>query len=215
MSRILSIEQLQKKLDRHIAWRKKELADINSMVQAKNSPEREKCLVRCGITLLYAHWEGFIKEAADEYLTFVNSQKLTYKELAPNFIALGIKWKLNDAIQAKKVSLHKDLVTFFLSRMEERCTFVPEISTQSNLSSQVLKEIIATLGLDFSPYETKAILLDEKLLNNRNRISHGRYKIIETDEFMNLYHQIIELMDLFLNQIIDAALTEAYKRTSK
>ncbi len=216
MSKIRTPEQLYDILDEQITWRKKELADLKSMVEARSAPERTNCLIRCGITLLYAHWEGFVKEAAEAYLIFINTQRLSYKDLAPNFIALGMRKRLNEAFETNKVSLQKDLVTFFLSGMEERCTFVPEISTQSNLSSQVLKEIISILGLDFSIYEENGIFeLDDDLLRTRNSVAHGKYEIMRRDEFIELHRQIIKLMELFLNQITNAALTKAYKRTSK
>lgn len=85
---------------------------------------------------------------------------------------------------------------------------------KSNLSSEVLREIAYILGLDYKEYETKAKLIDETLLKNRNEVAHGKYLLIDVEQFVELHKTIIDLLDLFSNQISNAASTQAYKRTS-
>ena len=41
----------------------------------------EATLVRAGVTLLYAHWEGFVKNSSLLYLNYINNQMLNYNEL--------------------------------------------------------------------------------------------------------------------------------------
>lgn len=61
--KIENLEDLQDKIDKDLAWRKKELTSIKSDVQMSNTKERseQSRAIRAGITLLYAHWEGAIK----------------------------------------------------------------------------------------------------------------------------------------------------------
>jgi hypothetical protein len=57
MAKIRTIEQLQELLDDELAWRKKELAVIKSLVTARSSSEEiVNCHIRSGIALAYAHW---------------------------------------------------------------------------------------------------------------------------------------------------------------
>lgn len=133
---IRTTEQLSDRLSEDLAWRKKELAAIKSLVEAKNIPEgRHKALVRSAVCLLYSHWEGFVKLAANSYLEYVRLQKLTYQELSSNFLALAMKDKLKEAKETNKPSLYIPVCNFFISELNQRCR-LPEdaISTASNLS---------------------------------------------------------------------------------
>lgn len=217
MTKIRSVEDLQQKLDNELAWRKKELAIMKSLVPAKSSskmPSTEitNCYIRCGIALLYAHWEGFIKAAGNFYLEYIISQKLQYVELANNFIALAAKRFLNELDAADRVTAHMSVTEFFLTGLANKCSYLSEIETKSNLSSEVLREIAYILGLDYGEYETKANLIDETLLKNRNYIAHGNYVPINIGTFIALHRTVIDLMVLFANQISNAASTQAYRR---
>ncbi len=215
MSKIRTPDQLNEMLHDAITWRKAELRDIKSLIQTSTfSSSKLNCLLRSGVALLYAHWEGFVKESGTAYLEFVSMQGLKYDELAPNFIALAMKARLNEAGQTNKAIIHNEIVKFFLLELSTKShiSYDNAISTESNLSSKVLENIIYILGLDYSHYRTKAELIDEKLLKNRNHIAHGKHLIIDKSEFMEIFEEIVKLMELFYNQISNAAITEAYKR---
>ncbi len=220
MKKIRTIEELDDKLSNAIVWRKKELAIAKSMIhESKTSSGKSDYLIRSGIALLYAHWEGFVKEAGMSYLMFVSMKRLTYQELASNFIALAMKAKLDEVSITNKAIIHNEVVEFFLSGLSERSRIPRDseaINTESNLNSNVLKNITFTLGLDYSTFETKENLIDEKLLKNRNEIAHGKELIVDKKEFLELYEEILGLMELFRNQIINSALLKKYmaaKRT--
>ena len=115
---VRTIEELSDFLADELAWRKKELADLRSLVENHTLKEgRRNALLRCGVTMLYAHWEGFIKASGGAYLQFVSMQRLTYRELTPNFVAVGIRQLLQNAATSKKSRDHSALVDFFLTRM--------------------------------------------------------------------------------------------------
>jgi hypothetical protein len=120
---------------------------------------------------------------------------------------------LNDARESNKMSIYAQVTEFFTSGLSERCNLPTEIiETKSNLSSEVLKEIIHTLGLNYKEYVSNAKTIDETLLKNRNNVAHGNYLLMDVKEFLYLHGIIIDLMDLFSNQISNAASTKAYKR---
>lgn len=214
MTKIRTAEELQQHLDEDLVWRKKELAAIKALVTAKSSStERINLFIRSGIALLYAHWEGFIKSASNAYLIYIASQRHTYFELTNNFIAMGSKKLLNEVTESNKITVYARIADFFISGLNARCSIPSEIETKSNLSSEVLREITYTLGVDYKIYETKAHLIDEALVKNRNNIAHGNYLLIDIEEFLNLHSTIIELLDLFSNQISNAVSTKSYLRT--
>lgn len=211
---VRTIEQLSDRLADDLAWRKKELADLRALVESATLKDsRRNALLRCGVTILYAHWEGFIKSAATAYAEHVSLQRLLYRELAPNFIAIGIRPVLHNALASRKARDHNALVDFFLSRMSERSSlpFRNVIDTESNLSSIVLRDIAERLGLDYSQYATKEKLIDDKLLNARNTIAHGTYLQTDLYGYIDLLTQVLEMMELFRNQIENSAITRSYR----
>ncbi len=215
MTKIYTAEHLEDALSNAIAWRKKELATLKSLVRSgSHSRSKLNCLIRSGIAILYAHWEGFIKEAGTAYLEFVSRQRLTYQELTPNFIAFAMKKQLNEARQTNKAIIYNQVVEFFLSGLIQRSQIAYDdsaINIESNLSSAVLRNIVHMLGLDYSAFESKEKLIDEKLLKRRNHIAHGKYLTVDETEFAEIYDQIIVLMDIFRNQISNSAVLEKYK----
>lgn len=75
--KIRTLNDLQDMIDAEMAWRKKELYALKSNIQSSRAFAKETAL-RSGIALLYAHWEGAIKNIAYYYLIFVSYQKIPY-----------------------------------------------------------------------------------------------------------------------------------------
>lgn len=215
MAKINTLEDLEDALSSAIIWRKKELATIKSYVNSgqKISGPKLDCLIRSGISMLYAHWEGFVKESGTFYLDFVGGKKLKYEDLAPNFVAFAMKRKLNDVAQSNNPIIHNGVVEFFLFGLGQRCRFSSDsINTESNLSSIVLKKIVHMLGLDYTDFQSKEKLIDEKLLKKRNHIAHGKYLTVDRDEFLEIFDEVIGLMNLLKDKISNSASLEKYKR---
>lgn len=215
--KIRTLADLDTSLNTSIAWRQNELALIKLLVEKnKNAPLKLKCYIRSGVTMLYAHWEGFIKEASLAYLNFVSQQKLKYDELATNFIAFALKSKLNEVNKTNQAITHNKIVDFFLFELSQRSN-IPRsndaIDTSSNLKSEVFKNIIYALGLEYLPeYELREKLIDIRLLKTRNEVAHGEFIDVEYDDFIELFDKITQLIRTFRNQISNAAALERYKR---
>lgn len=212
---VRTAEQLSDRLSNELAWRKKELSEVKSLIEIRNvSPQRHGALIRSGVVILYAHWEGFIKSASSYYLEFVSMQRLRYEELSSNFLALAMKTKLKEAKETNKASLYIPVCDFFLLNLGQRCTlqYKDVISTASNLSSEILKEITHVLGVEFSPYSTKSVLIDAKLLGARNNIAHGNHWLVDREEYLELHTEVISMLNLFRNQIENAAVNKEFVR---
>src|SRR5229473_3553693 len=118
---IRTVEQLFDQLSDELAWRKKELATLKSLVEHRTlSNERRTVLLRAGVALLYAHWEGFVKAASRAYLEFVSFQRLRHQDLAPNFLALSASKLFRSAGQTDKLRSHVELTKFFLNDLGSR-----------------------------------------------------------------------------------------------
>ena len=207
-------DDVNRALSDELIWRKKELTALKFLVQAPSTnADRQAALVRGGIALLYAHWEGFVKEAGRVYMEFLRYQRLTYEQLAPNFLALVARNKLFAAAQSGRIRQHLELTRFFRYELGQRSNIAQRdpLGTRGNLSSQVLRDITDTLGLDYGPYATKERLIDERLVARRNTIAHGQYLRPEMKDFLELYSEVLDLLEMFRTQVDNAVSTGAYK----
>lgn len=101
MSKIKTLSDLQDTLDKSLSWRIREIAYVKSNAKAAKSIA-QIAYVRAGIPLLYAHWEGFVKEASEAYLLYVGGLKLNYDQLASCLVVFGVKKYISDLVQSKK-----------------------------------------------------------------------------------------------------------------
>jgi hypothetical protein len=209
--KIYTSEQLFSSLDDDIVWRKRELALLKSIAVDGKSQPRQETLIRSGIALLYAHWEGFVKFSASAYLDYISKRRFPYEQLNSNFIAVKIMQEKTDGQTSRKFIRSKDIVDFILTGLNEKCELAPNIiNTRSNLNSEVLKEIVSIIGLDYSPFATKEKLIDEQLVANRNSIAHGRYLMVDLEEYFGLEKEILALMGIFKDQIDNAVVLQSY-----
>jgi hypothetical protein len=211
--KIRTSENLSETLVNDLRWRRKEISALKSLIYKSISTEQQKVLLRSAIVILYAHWEGFVKLAANSYLEFVALQNIPYNQLSNNFIALAMKDKLDQAKESNKATIYNDVAFFFLTQLGKRSNIKYEnrIFT-SNLSSSVLKEIMSMLGLDYSFYESQENFLDEKLLARRNKIAHGNYIDLDREDYDELHRQVIAMMENFRTEVENSAILQKYCR---
>jgi len=197
-----------------IAWRKKELGDLRHIAQTAGGPARRQLMTRCAIALMYAHLEGFTKQAGRAYLEYVAAQKLTNDQIAQNFLALTLADMLASVHASRKPSAYARAVQLLASGGAERARvpYKTGVDTESNLSSRVLQEVIYTLGLDYSPYASKEKLLDSRLLAKRNHIAHGENVQLDDVDYDELHYGVIEMMECLRNQIENAAALRSFVR---
>lgn len=210
--KIRKIEKLQDLLDRDFAWRKKELIDLQLMIHSTNN----KTICRMGLALLSAHFEGFIKLAANYYVIFVASQNLKINQLQFNFMAIHCSEGLKACNETQKISVYSRELEHIVNNYSNQKFHVrysqdkPLVKTGGNPSSLVLKEILDSIGLDFMPYETKKNYIDADLLSNRHGIVHGEKIFITEDEFDNTMMNVLEIMEIFKEQVLSAAIDKHY-----
>jgi len=211
--KIRSKEELIDYLSADLAWRKKELTTLYNNVETANSKNLPTAL-RCASVLLYAHWEGFVKNSAESYLTYIKFQKLNLNQVNSNILALSLKQKMTEFSLTNKATLHVQFVDFFQNNLNEKASFseTDSIKTQSNLNSIILKEIFATIGLDITNYDLKSNLIDKQLLKYRNDIAHGNQPPLNKQEYKILHGEIIGMLDNIHTDISNSAVLDKYKK---
>jgi hypothetical protein len=214
--KIRSVLELSEALDDASAWRKKELSALRILIASRGRLHEQAALRRAAVPLLYAHWEGFAKEAATYYLQLVARQKLRYRELTPCFIAIGARGRIRQAADSRRMSVHIPIVQFFLHGLDDEARFAPDgaIDTESNLSSTVLRDLLATIGVPYdSAWSAKELLLDGSLLKTRNDVAHGDRVDVDALTYDQLHDFVVDLLDQMKASIENQAATRAYLRS--
>ncbi|MBC2318478.1 hypothetical protein HCC18_16660 [Listeria booriae] len=215
--RLNTLESLEDKITEDFFWRKWEMKNFEFQIKKFSiGVYSEPMALRSAVSLLCAHWEGFIRSASNYYVIHVISQRKKIKDLQTCFLALKILKKMKIAGQSNKINPYIDLLVE-AEALKEEIFHIPYsepnariISTDSNLSYKKLEDIICRIGLDSSHYRKYKTQIEEQLLERRHAIVHGEKRRIDKDEFLETYHLVIELMEDFKDQIIKAAENKAY-----
>ena len=211
--KIRIVNDLSDRLDAEFSWRLKELADIKVLVKTTEKL-KQSSIIRAGLPLTYAHWEGFVKSSAQYYLNFVLMQKHELKELSSCFLALSAQKLLNNFTHANRTSLQLELVEHLTtnSSLSSIANYSTIINTKANLNSSVFTDISLSIGIDVGSYETKFNFIDESLLRRRNEIAHGNYLDIDATAFREIVDEVIGLIRQFKNDIMNSAIQKSYLR---
>lgn len=212
MAKIRTIGALQDALDREFAWRLKEVSSLKLSVRQSGSLT-EATLVRAGVTILYAHWEGFIKASSLSYIDYINSRALKYQDLKSCFAVMGLRSEIGILSGSRKTAVNIAAFDFIKSNMGKTAnlTLSNAINTEANLSSTVFANIAISINVSTDHYEPRYKLIDEELLSRRNKIAHGEYLDIDASEWRTLADEIILMMRHFKTDIENAASQEWYK----
>jgi hypothetical protein len=212
MPKIRTLTQLQEALDADMGWRIKEFSAFK--IATKAGGVNQKTFVRAGVALVYAHWEGFIKKASENYLSYVDNQGHTYRALKSCFAVFGLKGRLALLTESRKSKSSIEAFEFVLGEMDKpvKMSMSSAIETESNLTSNVFANIATSLDISTAPYETKFKLIDESLVRRRNKVAHGEYLDLGVEDFLTLANEIIQMMRDYKTDLENAASLEAYKR---
>ncbi|EIR9713602.1 hypothetical protein LYY07_002295 [Listeria monocytogenes] len=209
-------EDFEDELINDFSWRKKEMITLSIAVESENTTLAKSILVRAGIALLCAHWEGYIRHASNAYVLLVSSQNIKVRELRESFVTLQLTKKISEISKSKKISVQQVLVKDITDVLDERflVNFVDRpgkrlINTDSNLNFDLFDEIIKIIGLD-NIYETKRHYIDAMMLKNRNSIVHGEKAFFDRFDFCDLFTQVFDIMEQYKDQLIESADTQKF-----
>lgn len=205
------------KIDADRVWRIREIGTLRAFCTRSSMQQYERiALKRAFVPIAYAHWEGFVKNAAQYYLEFVVMQNLEIGQLSFPFMSLYLCSRFSRDLDTQENERLAELCKLILDNPEERIniTYKNVISTRSNLDSKVLKSICRTLGISFSLFETKSKFIDSKLVGRRNHIAHGEHQEIDDEELDQIKDEVVYLIDTFRSEVQNAAELESFKRTS-
>jgi hypothetical protein len=205
-----SLDELEKNIADEHTVRILELKQFKDKVYPFSDLHSKK-FARNLIVMLYAHWEGFIKNISEYYLQYVSHQSHKYEELKLGLVAISHLKIMNEYIESN-VALKIAALEILFKNMNCKA-IIPydyQVATYSKLNTETLKEICMIVGIDHNKYVTKKGIIDEKLVRVRNEISHGSLFPIEPSDSIATYELVIPIMNEFRNDILNSAFQKKY-----
>jgi hypothetical protein len=143
MSKPYTEKDLSNQFDADLIWRRKELSDIKLAIS--NADKYSKSvLLRALITVVYAHWEGYVRTCANRYFEHLALRKKRFIDLERQVYVNVFLAKLNALSQSKVgIEARCQLINELLDGTGGRFSYInPDlIDTRSNLNADVIKDI--------------------------------------------------------------------------
>ncbi|WP_147383927.1 MAE_28990/MAE_18760 family HEPN-like nuclease [Noviherbaspirillum sedimenti] len=191
----------------------KEMHELRSAVQSAKGKNID-AHIRAGVAMLYAHWEDFVKGAANAYVSYLSFRGDRMCDLKPCFVALGMKSIMLSTQTSAQSAIAVATVSYLIDELNRpiKLPAVEAISAQSNLNSDVFTNIVGWIGIVPAKYSTRFTLIDKTLLGTRNGIAHGEYLVIDTPRFDSLVEEVLDLLRWFKTDIENAAVQKSFLR---
>jgi len=203
-------------LDDCFQWRRTELAALRTELERvgkgpSHGAPRDRLVLRAAVTLIYAHWEGFVRDACQHYLDYVAKRRLKYNELSDPWLHTSLK-RIVAAGSGASEAVER-LAAAVRSGGAERAV-VPRkgvVETRANLRHETVCDIMNALGLPLGMVETRAQLIDRRLCDARNAIAHGRASFPRQEAALELHREVLEMMEHIRSCVVSAAESSAYR----
>lgn len=211
-----TIEELQDALDASLSWRRVELSSLRNEVERSarrgaHSP-LARALSRSGVALLYAHWEGFAKDAFGAYVDFLSRRRLKVSQLNDGLLRTVFAGLQRRAARGDAAAASAMLEA--IRRPDSVSAPMPRsgvVNTKSNLRYDVLVELLDAVGLDAAEFATRSNLIDRLLCDARNEVAHGREHYPAPERFNELHAAVMTMMEALRHRILEAVRLETYK----
>ena len=208
-----ALEPVLQEITDNLDQRRLELTKLRRVVLRYVSSPLESTVARMTIPMIYAQWEGYVKEVCQLYLEHIESAVSHCKDLQPSI--LGYLWTpvLRPLTGGLNLERKKKVAESALDSLSAPVIFSDTekaIQTRSNLNYAALEAIAASLCLNITHLSGWKFRLNA-LVHLRNNIAHGfRPRTLEYEEFENHASATMQLMEDFEKVVISALRKRAF-----
>lgn len=210
--RVRTSSQFINTLGDEFSWRHKELLDMRLITRSSNVVN-QKVLIRAGVPLAYAHWEGFVKAGSELLLNFVSHQNLQNDQLADPYFAHSVKSQISMVLDSSRSIAVVEAACFVRDAHGKKAEIRHKnyVDTASNLSSEVFQQIAGSLGIELGPYRHLYPYIDETIVNSRNKIAHGEFMQLSVSDFHALVDRVADLMRMYKTDLENVVIGDQFK----
>lgn len=211
-------------VEKDYAWRISELSNYRSALIAEKNEKAQRAKIRAGVALLYAHWEGFIRQLTNWYYEFVSFQSHNISELSVSFASVILRDELNILGSSSKIKDHQRVMKIIFEGLDNTANFSSKSPIRtSNLKFAIFEDVCFLLGIIPNEFENRykrkfdrnlQLTIDEDLVGQRNSIAHGEYLPISKEEYQKLYDIVVNgFLFNFKEILMDCASHKKYLRS--
>ena len=208
------LSSTSEQISNNLIDRRAQFRQIERVIREFIGKTLEHTVVAMAIPMIYAHWEGYVKEICQLYLEHIEDSVENGNSLSP--MLLGYLWSptlqpLTGGTNAKRQA---DVAIEAIRSLHSPVEFSDSersVNTGSNLNFEQLEKIGQQLCIDVTSLSDHRHSLNS-LVHFRNNIAHG--SIPNKLRFADLQSRIAdteELMKDFELQIIDALRRRAFE----
>ncbi len=210
--KIRNATQFIRAIGDEFSWRHKELLDMRLLTKT-SSFANQHVLIRAGVPLAYAHWEGFIKTSSELLLNFVSNQGLQNKELSDPYFTHSVKTHIVSVLESTRALTVSDAACFVRDAANRKADIRHRnyVDTSSNLSSDVFEQIARSLGVNLTPYRHYFPYIDETIVNGRNKIAHGEYMQLTVLDFHALVDRVSDLVRMYKTDLENIVINKKFQ----
>lgn len=157
------------------------------------------------------------------YYEFVGFQSLKIGELNNSFISILFKNELNAISESNKLKIHEKVVRIMMEEQNNVAQFSKKNPIRTaNLNYEVFEDVCVLLGVDVTEFEDRykrtfdrniELTINEDLVGRRNKVAHGEYLSVDTDEYKKLYDVVVNgFLYNFKEIVMDCATKKNYLR---
>jgi hypothetical protein len=213
MPQVRTPDEFSHMITSDLTWRIREISDLRTAIRRMDAAFRPSVL-RAGVPLIYAHWEGHVIVVARAYVDFLAIRRPAYGAIKAGF-------RLNEFFAELKSLRHTELnyrqkidliMRIAASETTQFRRVNPEvISSRSNLNSDVLQDLCYYLSIDAENFRDDFDFIDSILLHRRNNIAHGQFININEDSLVEMSDRVIKIMRMFNNAIENDVILGDYR----
>lgn len=177
-------------ISRDLDWREREIAGMRILLLSESISEGQRMgLLRAAWAMLYAHYEGFCKEALTIYFDAISRSSAICSDLPSSTKVFALAQQMKRLRHMANDDFLEAIVDFSSRHLGVSPSF-PEVDTQSNLWPSVLLNLLKSADLSAEKVEEHEVKL-KTLVSRRNEIAHGKNNLISEVSYYLTFENVV------------------------
>jgi len=173
-----------------LEWREREIAGMRIILSSTAISESQRMgLLRASWAMLYAHYEGFCKEALTVFFDAITASGAACSDLPLSTKLYALEPRLRGLRQMASQDLLPAILGFSACHLGALPSF-PEVDTKSNLWPNVLIDLLEAADLSANKVREHQGKL-RTLVSRRNDIAHGKNNIIPEVAYYLTFEEVV------------------------